>query len=94
MVRFRAEPLPDRLRDSARQLPWVERAAVRLREQGRLLSGEVFVVPGPETDDLQSQLEAAAAELTNLDWRLHSLVVVPVCQLDSDFPAQVARSSS
>jgi cation diffusion facilitator family transporter len=94
MDRRELEPLPDRLRDSARQLPWVERAAVRLREQGRLLSGEVFVVPRPETDDLQGRLEAAAAELTNLDWRLHSLVVVPVSRLDGDSPAQVARSSS
>jgi cation diffusion facilitator family transporter len=80
------ETLPDRLRDTARQLPWVEGAAVRLREQGRLLSGEVFVVPRGETDDLPNQLEAATRELNNLDWRLHGLLVVPVSQLNSEAP--------
>jgi len=80
------EALPDRLRDTARQLPWVQSAAVRLREQGRLLSGEVFVVPRAETADLPHQLEEATRELSNLDWRLHGLLVVPVSQLNSESP--------
>jgi cation diffusion facilitator family transporter len=80
------EALPDRLRDTARQLPWVESAAVRLREQGRLMSGEVFVVPRPETADLPNRLETATRKLSNLDWRLHGLIVVPVSQLESEAP--------
>jgi cation diffusion facilitator family transporter len=80
------EPLPGKLRDMARQLPWVERAAVRLREQGRTLTGEVFVVPRAGTPDLARQLDAATADLSNLDWRLHGLTVVPVSHLESDSP--------
>ncbi|MFL5448599.1 MAG: cation transporter [Gemmatimonadales bacterium] len=86
MDQRKLEALPDRLRDAVRQLPWVKGAAVRLREQGRLLSGEIFVVPKPETADLSSRLEAATRELSNLDWRLHGLVLVPVVQLDGEAP--------
>jgi cation diffusion facilitator family transporter len=80
------ERLPRRLRDAAARLSWVDRAAVRLREQGRVFTGEVFVVPRAGTPDLLDRLDAAAAELSALDWRLHGLVLVPVSELDSESP--------
>ena len=80
------EPLTRKVRESAQQLPWVERAAVRLREQGRALTGEVFVVPRAATQNLTLQLEAATTDLSNLDWRLYGLVVVPVARLESETP--------
>jgi cation diffusion facilitator family transporter len=81
------EELPKRLQRAAEQMPWVERAAARLREQGRVLTGEVFVVPQSDTPDLVARLEAAAHTFTQLDWRLHGLVVTPVSQLE-DAPPQ------
>jgi divalent metal cation (Fe/Co/Zn/Cd) transporter len=89
MGRRELEPLTQRVRETAGQLPWVERAAVRLREQGRALTGEVFVVPRLATEDLTHQLEAATAELRNLDWRLHGLLVIPVPRIESEQPPRL-----
>jgi divalent metal cation (Fe/Co/Zn/Cd) transporter len=75
------EPLPARMREAAERLPWVERAMVRLREHGRLLTGEVFVVPRDDAD-LVGRLARACDELEALDWRLHDLTVVPVARLE------------
>jgi cation diffusion facilitator family transporter len=86
MERHDLEPLPKRLAAAAGRLEWVNRAAVRLREQGRVLSGEIFVVPKPGTEDLVRRTESAAEELGKLDWRLHGLVVTPVSRLESDGP--------
>jgi cation diffusion facilitator family transporter len=80
------EDLPAKLQEAARQMPWVERAAVRLREQGRVLTGEVFVVPRPGNIDLVREVEHARVDLSNLDWRLHGLVVVPVPRIELESP--------
>jgi divalent metal cation (Fe/Co/Zn/Cd) transporter len=79
------EELPARLREAAERLPWVARAMVRLREHGRLLTGEVFVVPRDAADLLDRTAEAAA-ELQALDWRVHDLVVVPVRHIEPHPP--------
>jgi cation diffusion facilitator family transporter len=88
MGRHELESLPTKLRDTVNRIPWVEGAAVRLREQGRALTGDVFLVPRPGVQDLPRQLEAVTTELSKLDWRLHNLVIVPVPRLDSETPPQ------
>jgi cation diffusion facilitator family transporter len=88
------EPLPRRLRDEARQLPWVKDAAVRLREHGHTVTGEVFVVPRHHAlgaDELLEETERTAAQLQRIDWRLHGLMVVPVRALEETSPPRVAR---
>lgn len=75
------ESLPRRMRDAAERLPWVEKAAVRLRESGHVIAGEVFVVPRVERD-LVANVEAASESLAALDWRIYSLTVMPVSRLD------------
>ena len=80
------EALPAKMREAAERLPWVARAMVRLREHGRLLTGEVFVVPRDDTPDLVGALERAADELHRLDWRLHDVVLVPVRHLEPHPP--------
>jgi cation diffusion facilitator family transporter len=88
------EPLPKRLRDEARQRRWVTNAAVRLREHGHTLTGEVFVVPLRDAMDADELIDAShtlAAELERLDWRLHGLLVIPVQGLEETTPPRVAR---
>lgn len=84
------EPLPGTLQLAAESLPWVERAAVRLREQGHVLTGEVFVVPSDgerrRAADLVADVERAGDELSQVDWRLHNVIVVPVADLDRVSP--------
>jgi cation diffusion facilitator family transporter len=83
----RLEGLPTRIKTAAEELHWVETAAVRLRESGHVLNGEVFVVPKTEKD-LVARAERASKDLKKLDWRLYNLVVVPVSEIESDAPAK------
>lgn len=73
---------PDMLLGRIRQIDWVADADLRIREEGHVFSGEVYVVPKEETPDLVARLE----EVTNLtreaDWRMYDLVVMPVRRLD------------
>jgi cation diffusion facilitator family transporter len=87
------EPLPMRLRAEVRQLPWVKDAAVRLREHGHTVTGEVFVVPrhdGLSAAQLLAEAERTAARLQRADWRLHGLMVIPVRALEETSPPRVA----
>lgn len=86
------EDLPGRVKEAAERMEWVDRAAVRLREHGHVLSGEVFVVPrdggGASGRDLVARVDSAAEELKKLDWRLYSLSVVPTAELDGSAPPE------
>jgi cation diffusion facilitator family transporter len=87
------EPLPIRLRAEVRQIPWVKDAAVRLREHGHTVTGEVFVVPREDAlsaEQLLVETERTAARLQRADWRLHGLMVVPVRELEETSPPRVA----
>jgi len=86
------ETLPKRLRDEARQRPWVKDAAARLREHGHTVTGEVFVVPRRDSmsaEELVDAIGKLAAELEQLDWRLHGLMVIPVHALEETSPPKV-----
>ena len=80
------EPLPDKLKAAAERLPWVCQADVRLREHGHLVTGEIFLVPRDD-EQLVPRIEAAADALSRIDWRLHSLVIMPVSRID-EMPAR------
>jgi cation diffusion facilitator family transporter len=79
------EDLPARVRAAAERYDWVSQAAVRLREHGRLITGDVFVVPR-DGRDLPARVERAAEELATIDWRLHGLSVMPVTALEGPAP--------
>ena len=81
------EDLPQRIKSAAEKLDWVDEAAVRLRESGHVLNGEVFVVPKSEKD-LVAHIERASKNLKKLDWRLYNLIVVPVSKIEEDTPAK------
>jgi cation diffusion facilitator family transporter len=77
------DPLPAQLRQTLEELDWVERAAVRLREEGHVLAGEAFVVTR-ERGDLTMHIELAVQKLKQLDWRLYDLTIMPVQSLGDD----------
>jgi divalent metal cation (Fe/Co/Zn/Cd) transporter len=79
------EALPERIKAAAEQVGWVKQAAVRLRESGNVLSGDVFVVPRDDTD-LTERVGELEEELVKLDWRLYTLTIMPVPSLDSAQP--------
>jgi hypothetical protein len=69
---------------------WVERGAVRLREEGHVFTGEVMVVPRASAladgDGLMERLEDLAEHLLSLEWKVYDIVVVPVRQIDIPSP--------
>lgn len=80
-----ADRKPERIIEELEHLleeqPWVERAAVRLREEGHVFSGEAFVVPRSE-EQLVRHLADAQALLQRYDWRIYEVVVTAVEKLD------------
>jgi hypothetical protein len=76
------EDLPERVKQCAERQAWVERAAVRLREHGHLITGDVIVVARNE-DHLVRKIEDLIADVHEIDWRLHAITVMPVSALDA-----------
>ncbi len=61
--------LPDRLLQEARKFQWVQDARVRVREEGRVYFGEIFVVPKDDKVGVE-ELDAATRRLYEMDWRI------------------------
>ena len=72
------DPLGATIRNHLESQPWVSDARVRLREEGRRLTGVAFVCPHTDTDALVSRLARARADIEALDWRLLDFELVPV----------------
>jgi len=70
----------ERLSAKLRTLDWVEKCEVRLREEGNLITGEVFVVPRTieAITERREEIQQLAREL---DWRFYDLAFVPVDSL-------------
>jgi len=70
----------ERLEARLAQLDWVKACDVRLREEGNLITGEVFVIPATVENITKrwSEVQTIAREL---DWRFYDLAVVPVDEL-------------
>lgn len=74
------DPLPEQLTGFFKGLPWVEDAVVRVREEGRQFTGEVFVVP-TDGEDLLERIARASKAACQLDWRLKEMLVTPVREI-------------
>lgn len=71
------DPLPARVETELTKLAWVKHVRARLREEGHVFSGEVFVVPAEDAVST-ARLAEAGEVLNGLDWRLYDVVLVPV----------------
>lgn len=84
------DPLPTRVENELVRMPWVRDVRVRLREEGHVYFGEIFVIPTSE-QGLLDNIEAAHERIRALDWRLHDIVIAPVREF-SDEIEEVERS--
>jgi divalent metal cation (Fe/Co/Zn/Cd) transporter len=71
------DPAIDKVQQAVEGLPWVAKARVRLREDGDVLTGEIFIQPQDDHDLLNRMHQARDVALA-VDWRLHDLSMVPV----------------
>jgi cation diffusion facilitator family transporter len=78
----RAEPdgIVDNVRTAVEALPWVAGAEVRLREEGEVLNGELFVVPR-DARDLVARLAEAEDAAGEADQRVYDVVATAVERL-------------
>lgn len=75
--------LPARVETEMKTLPWVADARARMREEGHVYYGEVFVVPRSGSPITVEALDDAGEMLRKLDWRIHDIVVTPVGNLEN-----------
>jgi divalent metal cation (Fe/Co/Zn/Cd) transporter len=75
----RADPYPGigKIRDAVLALDWVEQAKVELREEGRLLTGTIYVTPRPGANAIE-RLEEISRAARACDWRVYEPVVALV----------------
>ena len=75
------DPVPAKIEEELQRLRWVQKARARLREDGDVLTGEVFIVP-KEEQGLLDRLQQAADVAHGVDWRVYDVNVVPVRSLE------------
>lgn len=66
------------------ELPWVQSAEVRFREEGQVYFGEAFVVPKENTSDLIDKAEESRKQAQSLSWRIFDLTVSLVKQIPQE----------
>jgi cation diffusion facilitator family transporter len=71
----------DELRRYVDAQPWVQQSDVRLREEGHVLTGEIYVVPDSPRTDLPELVRELTEQALDVDWRLHDLAVVVQSEL-------------
>jgi hypothetical protein len=92
MGEHKLEEITAQVRDHLEQLSWVTTAGVRLREHGRALTGEVFVVLDGDSEVI-SRTALVADRAREVDWRLHDIVVMPLGHLDEQDPPKQLRET-
>ncbi|MET0735678.1 MAG: cation diffusion facilitator family transporter [Microbacterium sp.] len=84
-----AHPLAAQIVRNLDALPWVRESSVRMRDMGQVFHVEAFVVPHRRKVALDL-VESAREGITELDWKVQDVVVIPVAAL----PEEAARGSS
>lgn len=86
------EDITDKVRSRVEEMARVASAGVRLREHGRALTGEVFIVPA-DHGNVVDLVNDVADEVRQVDWRLHDITVMPVPRLDRVTPPTVSSTA-
>lgn len=74
-------PLIEEAADTARGTVWVQDAAARGRDQGRLFHVEVFVILRDGQAPTVQQFEELRERIRQVHWKLYDIVIVPVSEL-------------
>jgi hypothetical protein len=71
------DPLHGELKRYLESFEWVDKAEVRMREEGHVFFGEAFVVP-KTTKNLVENVVELSEKAKAFNWRVHDLTVMPV----------------
>lgn len=83
VARDETDPLMEEVRSAICELPWVSDVEMRMREEGPVLSGELFITPVQGTHDLMTRLPEAEAAARAVHWRVYDIVAAPRRHRDS-----------
>lgn len=83
------EPIVGQIEAYVDGLEWVANSRLRLRQEGRFLTGTIYVVPrDPKiSPDL---IERAEADLLDLSWRLHDVSIMLRTQIEEPASGRIA----
>ena len=70
------DPLIGKVEGFVDDLPWVQGSRLRLREEGRFLTGAIYVVPR-DGGVAPEQIESAEDGSLDLHWRIHNVSIMP-----------------
>jgi len=86
-----AHPLIGRIVQRLEELPWVDEAAVRMRDMGQVFHVEAFVVPRRRKVRVR-ELDEARRAVAEIDWKMQdvSIVVVPALPKEATNESVVA----
>ncbi|MBA2654998.1 MAG: cation transporter [Gammaproteobacteria bacterium] len=75
LARDKTDPIIHQAAKYIADQSWVKESAVRFRDEGHIFFGEIFIVPNTDKNliDHANKLEA---EIKQLNWRLHDVVIV------------------
>lgn len=85
-------PLLAKVRSEVASTPWVKEAAVRLREEGHMLTGEVLVVP-KNSRQVIARIDELDRRLRELDWQIKDIIVAPVSEIEGAPPGLKVKPS-
>jgi len=85
----RPHPAIKQVRQALLELEWVQDADVRMRDQGQVFHTEAFVVPKEGQLPSLEELEVVREAISELDWKLDDLVLIPVAELPDEFLPQI-----
>jgi cation diffusion facilitator family transporter len=77
------DPLPSRMQAFIDDLPWVQESEVRVREEGRFVTGTIYVKPREDPIDA-AWLADAEAGVRRLDWRVSHVSIAPLPDLGGE----------
>lgn len=66
-----------RITDFLEGQEWIKDFRLRLREEGEVFLGEVYVIPN-DKEDLMENIEKCVIGLKDLDWKVHEMTIQPV----------------
>ncbi|EDQ03564.1 hypothetical protein DSM14862_04195 (plasmid) [Sulfitobacter indolifex] len=75
------DPLIGKVQKTFEALLWVSESRLRLREEGRFLTGTIYVV-AHENCLSAEMIDAAEAKLLTLHWRLHDISIMPRAKIE------------
>lgn len=74
--------LEDKIAETLLREPDILDVASRLREEGHIIGGEIFVVLAPDQTTVARRVQEIAEQACTLDWRLYDLIVMPVEKIE------------